>query len=66
LSPIVPHLPVLSCDIVVGGIKLEYRTTLINPGRLTLDAPELTLAIFDDQIIALISTIGGKNHVTEL
>jgi len=63
LSSIVSQLSVLSCDIVIRRIKLEYCTTFINPGRFTLYAPELPLTILDDWVVPLVAAIWGKNYI---
>ena len=66
LSSVVSHLPVLSCNIVIGCIKLEDSSILVDPGRFTLDAPELPLIVLNYQIISLVSPVGCKDYITEL
>jgi len=43
LSSIVSPVPFCPCNIVIGCIKLEDCSTLVNPGGLALNAPELLI-----------------------
>src|SRR5579859_8015257 len=66
LPSIVSPSAILQGDIMISCIKFKNSTTSGDPSSFALHTPNLTIIIFDHQVITLFSSIRAKNRITKL
>jgi hypothetical protein len=66
LPSIVPHLSIVSRNIVIGCVKFDQRMTLIEPACFTLNTPKILILILNHHVTSQVATVGHKNLIAEL